>query len=134
MSDDQVLEGGCACGSIRYRVSARPEEAGFCHCRICQKTTGAPLLAWAVVAIDAFAYTRGEPCVYKSSPWGERRFCPTCGTQLEYRESDSPRYVELNYAALDCPALIQPSRHIWCASTFPGLVLGDDLPKYDGDG
>jgi hypothetical protein len=34
--------GGCACGAIRYEVSAEPIVMFNCHCRDCQKTTGGP--------------------------------------------------------------------------------------------
>jgi hypothetical protein len=130
MKTDDVLEGGCACGAIRYHATAVPTDAGFCHCRLCQKTTGAAVTASASVPIGEFAYLRGEPRVYKSSTWGERRFCGHCGTQLEYRESAAPHTVEINYATLDDPTRVSPSWHVWCASMFPGLSLSDDLPKY----
>jgi hypothetical protein len=130
MKTDNVLEGGCACGAIRYQVTVVPTDAGFCHCRLCQKTTGAAVTASASVPIGEFRYVRGEPRVYESSTWGERRFCGHCGTQLEYRESAAPQTVEINYATLDDPTRVRPSWHVWCASMFPGLSLSDDLPKY----
>ncbi|WP_119460186.1 GFA family protein [Rhodospirillaceae bacterium SYSU D60014] len=40
-------DGGCLCGAIRYRVSTPPLQAGYCHCRLCQRSTGAPVLSWA---------------------------------------------------------------------------------------
>ncbi|WP_429861092.1 GFA family protein, partial [Burkholderia cenocepacia] len=64
-----------------------PTDAGFCHCRLCQRTTGAAVVASATVPIDAFEYLQGEPTVYASSAWGERRFCGRCGAQLEYRRA-----------------------------------------------
>jgi hypothetical protein len=130
MKTHNVLEGGCACGAIRYQVAVVPTDAGFCHCRLCQKTTGAAVTASASVPIGEFRYVRGEPRVYESSTWGERRFCGHCGTQLEYRESAAPQTVEINYATLDDPTRVRPSWHVWCASMFPGLSLSDDLPKY----
>ncbi|AJX16207.1 MULTISPECIES: GFA family protein [Burkholderia] len=130
----ETLEGGCACGAIRYRITQIPTDAGFCHCRLCQKTTGAAVLASASLPIDAFAYLRGEPVVYASSAWGERRFCGRCGTQLEYRLIDAPKKVEINYATLDDPSRIRPVWHIWYANRFPGIEIGDDLPKHDDGG
>ncbi|WP_323121778.1 GFA family protein [Burkholderia alba] len=131
MSDAEVLEGGCACGAIRYRITGVPVDAGFCHCRLCQRTTGAAVLASASVPLDAFAYLRGEPREYASSAWGVRRFCGQCGTQLEYRLIDAPPTVEINYATLDEPERVRPAWHIWYADRFPGIEIGDDLPKYD---
>jgi hypothetical protein len=134
MQDDQAMEGGCACGAIRYRISTVPTDAGFCHCRLCQRTTGAAVTASASVPISDFAYITGEPRVYKSSAWGERRFCAQCGTQLEYRQSAGPQSVEINYATLDDPSKVRPMWHVWYSSRFPGLSVDDDLPKHLEDG
>ena len=44
------LEGGCLCGDIRYKVSgelAKEEKPSLCHCRICQRAAGAPVVGWA---------------------------------------------------------------------------------------
>ena len=43
MSGDLV--GGCLCGAVRYRA-ARMARAGLCHCRMCQKASGAPVVAF----------------------------------------------------------------------------------------
>ncbi len=134
MTEQDALEGGCACGAIRYRIAGVPTDAGFCHCRLCQRTTGAVLLASASVPAGAFVYLRGVPREYPSSAWGMRRFCTECGTQLEFRRHDAPDTVEVNYATLDDPSRVRPAWHIWYASRFPGLEIADDLPKHDGEG
>ena len=36
----KTITGGCACGAIRYEVTAEPIVTFNCHCRDCQKTTG----------------------------------------------------------------------------------------------
>ena len=44
------LEGGCLCGDIRYKVSgelSKDERPSLCHCRICQRAAGAPVVGWA---------------------------------------------------------------------------------------
>lgn len=35
------LEGGCACGQIRYRIETAPLAVHDCHCTSCQRETGA---------------------------------------------------------------------------------------------
>jgi hypothetical protein len=74
------LEGGCLCGKVRYRISAEPRGADYCHCRMCQRASGAPVVPWLTVAREGFAWIKGEPAVYRSSRKAERLFCPTCGT------------------------------------------------------
>jgi len=65
-------EGGCACGSVRYRLDAEPFDAGYCHCEICRRSSGAPVLAFASVPVAAFVVTKGSPRRRKSSDFGER--------------------------------------------------------------
>ena len=42
-----VLEGGCLCGAIRYKVTGPALDAGSCHCRSCRKASSAPELPYA---------------------------------------------------------------------------------------
>ncbi len=49
-----VREGGCLCGEVRYRIEAEPSDVAYCHCRMCQKTSGAPAMAWGTVPSSAF--------------------------------------------------------------------------------
>ena len=87
------LAGGCLCGAIRYRISAEPRSADYCHCRMCRRAAGAPVVARLAVANQSFAWITGEPAVYRSSQSAERLFCPNCGTQLALR--DEPDYLDV---------------------------------------
>ncbi len=62
------ISGGCLCGAVRFRVTAKPVAAYYCHCTMCQKNSGGPFMPSATVPIEAFAFTKGEPKVYESSP------------------------------------------------------------------
>lgn len=128
------LEGGCMCGAIRYRIDAPPRDAAYCHCRMCQRSAGAPVLPWLTAASGAFAWTKGEPRVYRSSPKAERLFCPTCGTQLVFREVAKPDHVDVTLASLDDPKAVPPSHHIWTESRLAWFDTRDDLPRYPRSG
>jgi hypothetical protein len=130
---DLPLDGGCHCGALRYRISAAPVDSGYCHCRICQRTTGTPVAAWALVPVAGFAMTSGRPVVYKSSAWGERHFCGTCGAQILYQEISNPAGVSINVASLDDPTALPPLSHIYTDSQITWLDLGDDLPRHGGE-
>jgi hypothetical protein len=84
------IEGGCLCRAVRFRIAASPTQSGYCHCRFCQLNSGAPVVAWAVVAIDAFAYTGASPGVF-ILVWGQREFCPACGDTSSTAGSKRPR-------------------------------------------
>jgi hypothetical protein len=128
------LEGGCLCGTICYRISAEPRQADYCHCRMCQRATGAPVVPWLTVASDAFAWSKGEPAVYRSSPKAERLFCPRCGTQLAFREIAEPDHLYVTLASLDDPDAVRPTHHIWTASRIGWFDTADDLPRYPESG
>ena len=55
-----MLEGGCLCGAVRYRVGGKTRVT-HCHCLHCRKLGGAPYVTWVEaerrVAPAAFADT-----------------------------------------------------------------------------
>lgn len=124
------LEGGCLCGGVRYRIDAEPQDAGYCHCRMCQRSTGAPVVPWLTMASEGFAWTRGEPAVYRSSPGAERLFCPACGTQLVFRVIAEPQQLDVTLASLDDPEAVPPDHHSWTSSRIAWFDTRDDLPRY----
>jgi hypothetical protein len=125
--------GGCLCGALRYAARGEPIDAGYCHCRICQRSSGAPVLAWATFPEDAFAYTRGAPATYRSSERAGREFCASCGTQIAFREDGATR-VDLNLGSLDDPASLPPEYHIWTESRITWFETRDELPRYPDAG
>jgi uncharacterized protein YjiS (DUF1127 family) len=106
------LEGRCLCGAVRYRIEAEPLHADYGHGRMCQRSTGAPVVAWLTAASAAFAWTRGDPSIYRSSPEGERLFCGTCGTQMVFRARAEPHLVDVTLASLDDTATVRPGHHL----------------------
>lgn len=124
------LEGGCLCGRVRYRIDAAPHHAYYCHCRMCQRAAGAPVVPWLTMASADFTWTAGEPAVYPSSPGAERLFCPTCGTQLVFREPAAPATLDVTLASLDDPSAVAPGHHIWTASRIAWFEIADDLPRF----
>jgi len=128
------LTGGCLCGAVRYRVDQAPIDAGYCHCRQCQRSSGAPVLAWLTVAAPHFAYTHGAPTVYRSPEHGQREFCPVCGTQLVFRRLVDPVAADVTLASLDDPLRVMPQYHIWLQSNIGWFAIGDALPRYQDSG
>ena len=126
--------GSCLCGALRYRVNDEPIDSGYCHCRICQRSAGAPVLAWATFSVRAFIYTQGIPSVYRSTPQHQREFCGSCSTQIAFRQIEGATTVDVTTASLDDPALLPPAYHIWTLSQIPWFDLLDELPRYKDSG
>lgn len=131
MSDPKQLEGGCLCGAQRFRVRLPALDAGWCHCRLCQKNSGAAAQAYAWFPREAVTWLRGAPVVYRSSARGERLSCPTCGSPLVFRDADG---WSVNAASLDDPAQVPPRRHIWTMSRVPWFDPDDGLPRFRDGG
>lgn len=71
------------CGEVRYTAELQDDGLGACHCGMCRKWTGGPL-----VSIGAASVTWEEDAslrTFPSSQWAERGFCATCGSSLFYR-------------------------------------------------
>jgi hypothetical protein len=127
------FEGGCLCGAVRYRVNGDTTDSAYCHCRMCQRSAGAPVLAWFTAPDENFTFTKGAPKTYVSSAKGRREFCENCGTQLLFR-GDSAGKVDINTATLDHPETMPPRFHIYRESRIPWFETTDDLPRYDTHG
>jgi hypothetical protein len=123
-------EGGCLCGSLRFRVTAPPLDAGYCHCRMCQLNSGAPVVAWVTFPSASFSWIAGEPGRYASSAYAERDFCAKCGSYLVFVSTKSPTEVSVNTASFDAPAAFAPRKHIYVESRIPWFKTADDLPLH----
>jgi len=123
-------QGGCLCGAVRYALASMPTDIGYCHCRLCQRAAGAPVLVWASVALADFAVVQGSPRRRRSSAFGERWFCADCGTQLAMRVDDEPDTIDVTVASLDEPAAAPPDFHIFAADRLAWFETRDDLPRF----
>jgi len=137
MSQFERLTGGCLCGGVRYEASEAPFDAHYCHCRKCQKMSGAPVVAAAFLPRDALRFTHGKPKFYKSSPVVDRGFCGDCGTYLLYRPliPEWSDWIIFTIASLDHPERLPPERHYGIESHIAWLNIQDDLPReaYEDD-
>src|SRR5207245_8566880 len=124
------ITGGCFCGAIRYRVSARTRDVSHCHCTICRRTTGAPFVTWATFPAAALVFTAGTPAELRATPRALRQLCAACGTALTFRETARPGSVDVTVGSMDRPDGVVPAAHIWTASQLAWLRLGDDLPRH----
>lgn len=84
MSDSIEVSGQCLCGAVTVHVELEKVSFDACHCNMCQRWGGGPLLA--VSAGDDVGFEGSDSIsVYTSSDWAERGFCKHCGTHLFYR-------------------------------------------------
>ncbi len=127
------LTGGCLCGAVRYSINAEPVETGFCHCHSCQRSAGAPVIAWANFPRDAFSYTTGQAGTFASSEKAVREYCRDCGTQLVFRSHINTSTIDITVNSLDEPGRFPPEYHIWFDERVAWIDYDDGLPRYAGD-
>lgn len=131
MSKAPSMTGGCDCGAIRYALSDEPFDADFCHCRTCQRTTGAPVSAWMDLRVEHVTWTTDTaPTLYASSSNIRRGFCARCGSALTYQSVSNSAYLTLAITSLDQPERAAPRYHIHTDSAVSWLALTDTLPRH----
>lgn len=131
----QALEGGCACGQVRYRLGSAPMFVHCCHCRDCQRQTGSAFVINALIETDRIALLSGQPepvAVPTDSgrPHDIYR-CPNCRIAVwsDYGRRPSLRFVRVG--TLDDPSALVPDVHIYTRSKLPWVRLPEVVPAFE---
>ncbi len=79
--------GGCLCGRVRYETRTSPLRVTYCHCRFCQRATGAAYMVEPIFRREDLAVTAGTPKLFELTSAGSGKnvrvhFCDSCGTKL----------------------------------------------------
>ena len=122
------LHGGCACGGIRYRLTASPLIVHACHCRDCQRGTGGAFVINVLIESEHVPASGAAPrTAVLPTPTGkgqEVAFCERCGTTVWSRYLMAPADILFVRAGtLDEPERIEPDVHIYTRSKVPWLQL-----------
>lgn len=128
---ETILEGGCLCGALRYRVRGEGRNLAFCHCRSCRLAAGAPYVAWGTWDDDEFEVTAGELRECRSSELVTRGFCAECGSTITYRHSSREGELDVTLATLDDPNAVAPKCHIFTSHRLAWIRLDDGLPQFE---
>jgi hypothetical protein len=130
----EPFQGGCLCGSVRFRVSPPTRFVAHCHCAYCRSAQGAAFVTWVGVPDAQFAWASGEDRVtwYASSTPSRRGFCSTCGTTLFFRSDAAPGETHVVLTAFDGPIDKAPSAHVFYDQHVDWVTLADDLPRATG--
>jgi hypothetical protein len=121
-------EGGCTCRSVRYRLSPPPLIVHCCHCRWCQRETGAAFALNALIETDRVELLEGRVDLVttpSASGKGQRiARCPVCRVALwsHYAGLDD-RVSFVRVGTLDEPDRFPPDVHIYTESKQPWVVL-----------
>jgi hypothetical protein len=92
MSDYYSGSGSCLCGATGLEAKKIAQNVGACHCGMCRKWGGGPLIA-VDCGTEVTLNGAEDITVFDSSEWAERGFCKKCGTHLFYRLKGSLQYI-----------------------------------------
>ncbi|HYV57440.1 MAG TPA: GFA family protein [Candidatus Nitrosopolaris sp.] len=127
-----MLDGGCLCGDVRFRIKGKLGPAGFCHCKQCQRASGSAFASNAPARTAYFEITSGGDLVteYESSPGKFRAFCRRCGSPVYSRRDSEPDVRRIRLGTLDSDPERRPLAHLWVSSKAPWYSIADSLPQY----
>ncbi|MBS0502951.1 MAG: GFA family protein [Proteobacteria bacterium] len=130
------MEGGCACGEVRYRLMSAPMFVNCCHCTSCQTETGSAFVVNAMIEADQVALLNGapEPVVTPSeSGKGQTVWrCPSCRVALWSNYAGAgPGVNFVRVGTLDDSAACPPDAHIFTRSKLPWVVLPEGTPAFE---
>ncbi|QCP54585.1 GFA family protein [Trinickia violacea] len=130
------IDGRCTCGAIRYRLLSAPLFVHCCHCRWCQRETGASFALNAMIEAERVELLAGEPEIVvtpSNSGKGQKiARCPTCRIAVWSHYAgggDAVRFIRVG--TLENPDRLPPDIHIFTASKQPWVVLPEDTPAVE---
>lgn len=131
------LNGGCACGAVRYTLTAAPMIVHACHCRNCQRLSGSAFVINLWIERKFVETSGAEPVAHRVAAGGSGKphdvfHCPNCGTALWSKYHAAPGdTVLLRGGTLDDPGAVTPDVHIFTRSKVPWLELPKGARSFD---
>ena len=130
---DELHEGGCLCGAVRYRTRGQPQRVSLCACTWCQKRSGAPVGLSIYFEKSQVTFLQGEMKHHKvttdADRWLESAFCPNCGTTVGWCLEYFPDYQGIAGGTFDQPTFWyqDPQRLVFARSKPHWFHVPDDL-------
>lgn len=136
MSESDLLEGGCACSGVRYRLTSPPLFVHCCHCTSCQTETGSAFAINALIETDRVETLRGAPVSVPTpseSGRGQQIWrCPACRIALWSNYAGAGARIRfVRVGSLDAPARLPPDIHIYTRSKLPWVTLPEGAIAVD---
>ena len=135
MSTMPELNGGCACGEIRYRLTSPPMFVHCCHCLNCQRQTGSAFVINMLIETSRVVLLNGSPTAV-TVPRDEGRLhrifrCPKCQIAVWSEYSGRSEILFVRAGSLDEPASVSPDVHIYTRSRLPWVTLPKSVPAFE---
>ncbi|MBI1400806.1 GFA family protein [Hyphomonas sp.] len=131
----QSLQGGCACETVRYRLTRAPMITHCCHCTWCQRESGSAFVINAVIESSAVELLGTPPeVILTPSESGKGQLiarCPDCQVAVwSHYPTAREAAAFIRVGTLDDRTAISPDVHIYTASKLPWVHLADNKPAF----
>ncbi len=121
-------DGACSCGAVRYRLQREPLFVHCCHCRWCQRESGASFALNALIETRELELLQGQPirvAMPSNSGKGQQVMrCGACHVALwSHYAGAGEALAFVRVGTLIDPDRCPPDVHIFTASKQPWVVL-----------
>lgn len=130
------VPGKCLCGAVAFTITLPTKWCAHCHCSMCRRAHGAPIVTFCGVDAAQFRITAGADHLtrYASSPGARRSFCNVCGSTLLFEGDRWPGEVHVVRANIDGEIDRKPQAHCYYGDHVDWLDVNDGLPQLKTDG
>lgn len=128
------LDGGCTCAAVRYRMVKQPLIVHCCHCRWCQRESGASFALNAMIEADYVVHLGAEPEIVATPSYSGKgqhiARCPKCRVALWSNYAGAGPLIRfVRVGTLDTPDCLPPDIHIFTSSKQPWVQLPAGTPS-----
>lgn len=134
----ETHDGGCACGRVRFRMSGAPMFVHCCHCKRCQRLSGAAFGVNAPVETGRIALLKGRPV--STAHMGETGLChttlrcPGCGVSVwTHHPAFGLGIALVAVGTLDAAPAFPPRIHCFTRFKLPWMTLPPDVAAVEGN-
>jgi len=133
MSD--AFTGGCACGAVRYTITAEPLFMNECHCRDCQQRSGTGHGSYLTFPDRTQVRVEGQAAswdiVADSGNVKTHAFCPRCGSPVYLTFAAMPDLFTIHAASLDDTARYRPQAVTYAIRRPAWDVQQSSVPAFE---
>lgn len=130
------IEGGCQCGAVRYRITGAPLTVYNCHCKDCQRLSGATNSMSMPIAREHVEQISGDLVAYEKTADSGRVVrmmgCAVCGIKVWNEPLATPAMLVVKPGTLDDSSWAAPVGNIWAASRAPWVDIDPALVNFEG--
>jgi hypothetical protein len=126
-----LMKGECFCKAISFTAASSSKWCGHCHCTMCQRIHGAPIVTWVGCHEKDVELTDPDNQIkwYESSEGALRGACSQCGTHLFFKSVNWPGELHITRTSFTSAVDREPTGHSYHSSHADWLVTGDSLPR-----